>query len=70
MDAMTRFQPRSPIACTDLLPHPNSSLEYSTETSACVRHVGISFIANDHLSSLDRTCSEPVLRKNIPGQDQ
>ena len=68
MDAVTKFPPRSPIARAALLSHRNFSFEYSTETPACVHHV--SFITNDHLSSLDRTCSDLALRKNIPDQDQ
>jgi len=70
MDAVTEFPPRSPFARTDLLPCHNFSFAYPTETLVRVRHTGISSIANDHLSSLDRTCSDPALRKNIPGQNQ
>lgn len=72
MDAVTKSPFRSPSAFTDLLPHANSSKERCcAETPARVRYArfGLVALVQDRLSSLDRTCSEPALRKAIPGQD-
>ena len=73
MDAVTKSPFCSPSAFTDLLPQANFPKERCrAETSARVRHVrfGLVALVQDRLSGLDRICSEPALRKAIPGQDQ
>jgi len=73
MDAVAKSPFRSPAAFTNLVPCANFTKETcAAETPEPVGHTRFGSIAlvPDHVPSVDRTCSEPALRKAIPGQDQ